>query len=108
MNLSSHSPSTEYVQIPAGHVAGFYDYIRGRSDEVPAGYTLAGLRVYRYLVYLGASQMVQSHYPDLRTQLGESAWQELMQAFVRESRWQSNFYEDLIEEFHQFLQRTST
>ena len=44
----------------------FYDYVRGRSETVPAGYTLAGLRAYRYLVYLGASQMVEANFPSLR------------------------------------------
>ena len=39
--------------------AAFYDFVRGRSDDVPAGYTAAGLRVYRHLVYLGASQMIE-------------------------------------------------
>ena len=30
----------------------FYDYVRGLTDEVPEGYTLAGMRAYRHLVYL--------------------------------------------------------
>ena len=25
----------------------FYDYVRGRSETVPAGYTLSGMRAYR-------------------------------------------------------------
>ena len=57
--------------------AAFFDHVRGRSDVVPSGYTEAGLRAYRYLVYLGASQMVQAQFPDLRGQLGEDAWRLL-------------------------------
>lgn len=87
--------------------AAFYDYVRGRSDQVPPGYTQEGLRVYRYLVYLGACQMVQAHYPELRTQLGEEQWRTLMQAFVRDSHWHSHFYEDLQHEFTRFLERAS-
>lgn len=93
------------IDIPSGHDPGFYAYIRGQTDDIPAGYTEAGLRVYRYLVYLGAAQMVQAHYPDLRSQLGEDNWQVLIEAFVRQSAWQSNFYEDLIPDFHIFLQK---
>lgn len=85
----------------------FYDYVRGRSDVVPAGHNAAGLRVYRHLVYLGACQMVESAYPELRAQLGEDPWRTLMQAFVRQSRWTSHYYADLIDEFNTFLARES-
>ncbi len=74
---------------------------------VPPGYTEAGLRVYRHLVLLGASQMVQAHYPALREQLGDDDWRALMQAFVRQSAWASPFYEDLKDEFTAFLARAS-
>ena len=66
---------------------GFYDYVRGRSDRVPTGYKEAGMRAYRYLVYLGASQMVEAHFPAVRAQLGEEAWRTLIEAFVRQSEW---------------------
>lgn len=85
----------------------FYDYVRGCSSEVPAGYEERGLRVYRYLVRLGASQMIEAHYPDLRQQLGEEAWDELLSAFIRQSRWTSNFYKDLKDEFLDFIARES-
>lgn len=87
--------------------AGFYDYVRGRSDVVPPGYTEAGLRAYRYLVHLGASQMVEAHFPDLRAQLGEDAWRTLIQGFVRQSAWHSHFYGDLRHEFLDYLARAS-
>ncbi|MDO4725587.1 MAG: putative DNA-binding domain-containing protein [Comamonadaceae bacterium] len=87
--------------------AAFYDYVRGRTNAVPPGYTEAGLRVYRYLVYLGASQMIEAHHPALRAQLGEESWRTLIEAFVRDSRWQSNFYEDLNDAFNDFLARAS-
>lgn len=95
------------ADIPAGHAPGFYAYIRGQSEDIPQGYSEAGLRVYRYLVYLGAAQMVEAYYPDLRTQLGEDAWRILMEGFVRQSQWKSHFYEDLIEDFHAFLQNAA-
>ena len=53
--------------------AAFYDFVKGRSDDVPAGYTATGLRVYRHLVYLGASQMIEAHFPAVREQLGDEA-----------------------------------
>lgn len=86
---------------------GFYAYVRGQSDAVPAGYSEAGLRVYRHLVFLGASQMLEAHYPDLQQKMGEAAWRTLIEAFVRESTWQSPFYGDLKDEFLAFLARTS-
>jgi hypothetical protein len=85
--------------------ADFYGYVRGLSDEVPAGYTEAGMRVYRHLVRLGASQMIESHYPWLRSELGEEAWTALIAEFVRRSAWSSHFYGDLKDEFVGFLAR---
>jgi hypothetical protein len=83
--------------------AAFFDYVRGRTDEVPDGYALRGLQVYRYLVRLGASQMVSASFPDLRAQLGESAWLELIEDFVKQSTWTSHFYGDLDHEFQKYL-----
>jgi hypothetical protein len=83
----------------------FYSYIRGTTEVVPAGYTEQGMRTYRHLVFLGASQMIEAHYPELREQLGESAWKELLQAFIRQSAWTSHYYGDLKDEFLAFLQR---
>ncbi|MDR3065539.1 MULTISPECIES: putative DNA-binding domain-containing protein [Comamonas] len=86
----------------------FYDYVRGRSEMVPAGYTQVGMRAYRHLVYLGASQMVEAHFPALRAQLGEPAWRLLIEAFVRQSAWTSPYYGDLHHDFIAFLEREST
>jgi hypothetical protein len=83
----------------------FYRYIRGATDVVPPGYTEAGLRAYRHLVFLGASQMIEAHFPALREQMGESAWKELIQAFVRQSAWTSHYYGDLKDDFLAFLAR---
>ena len=47
----------------------FFDFVRGRSDVVPAGYAEAGMRAYRHLVWLGACQMVDASFPQLREQL---------------------------------------
>ncbi len=85
---------------------GFYDYVRGRSDVVPEGYSETGLRVYRHLVFLGASQMVDAHYPDLRSQLGEAPYRALVEDFVRQSAWTSPYYGDLKNEFLDYLERT--
>ncbi len=86
-------------------MSAFYDYVRGRSDALPPGYAEPGMRVYRHLVWLGASQTVESHYPDLRTQLGDEAWRALIAAFVRESEWTSPFLGDLKDDFLAFLAR---
>lgn len=87
--------------------AAFFDYVRGRSDHVPPGYSEAGMRAYRYLVYLGASQMVASCFPELQQQLGQEVWRTLIEGFVRQSRWQSPYYGDLQDEFLDFLARES-
>jgi len=81
--------------------------VRGRSDDVPAGYTAAGLRVYRHLVYLGASQMIEAHFPAVREQLGEDAWRTLIEAFIRQSEWTSPYYGDLKDDFLAYLARES-
>lgn len=91
----------------ASDTRAFYDYVRGCSDVVPPGHTEAGLRIYRHLVYLGASQMVESRWPEMREQLGEQAWRTLIEAFVRQSNWTSNYYADLIDDFTDFLVRES-
>lgn len=85
----------------------FYDYVRGRSNVIPAGYTEPGMRVYRYLVYLGASQMVEVHFPQVKAELGDNAWRTLIEEFVRQSQWTSNYYGDLKDEFLTFLARES-
>ena len=88
-------------------MSAFYDYVRGRTDVVPHGYTEPGMRVYRYLVYLGASQMVEAHFPQVKTELGDEAWRRLIEEFVRQSQWTSNYYGDLKDEFLTFLARES-
>lgn len=85
----------------------FYRYVRGVSDAVPEGYTENGMRAYRHLVFIGASQMVEAHFPDIRRELGEEGWRELIAAFVRKSAWESPFYGDLRNEFLAFIARES-
>jgi hypothetical protein len=85
--------------------ADFYDYVRGRTEVVPQGYAEAGMRAYRHLVKLGASQMIEACFPRLREQLGEDAWQLLIAGFVRQSAWTSHFYGDLRDEFLDYLAR---
>ena len=87
--------------------AAFYAYVRGQTDALPDGYTEAGMRAYRYLVRLGASQMVEAHFPQLRPSLGEDDWNALIAEFVRQSAWTSHFYGDLKDEFVTFLARAS-
>ncbi len=87
--------------------ARFYDYVRGCTDVVPDGYTESGMQVYRHLVWLGASQMIQSSFPQLREQLGDEAWRTLIEEFIRQSAWTSNYYGDLTHEFTEFLARAS-
>ena len=88
-------------------MSDFYDYVRGRTDAIPQGYTEPGMRVYRYLVYLGASQMVEAHFPEVKSELGDEAWRTLIEAFVRQSQWTSHYYGDLKDEFLTFLARES-
>lgn len=88
-------------------MSAFYDYVRGRSDVVPPGYSEAGMRVYRHLVYLGAAQLIEAHFPQLKQELDEDAWRTLMEGFVRQSSWTSHYYGDLKDEFLAFLARES-
>jgi hypothetical protein len=86
----------------------FFDYVRGRSDVVPEGYTARGMQVYRHLVFVGASQLIEAHHPSLRAGLGETAWRALIEDFVRQSAWTSPFYGDLHEAFMDYLARQSS
>lgn len=86
----------------------FYRYVRGLTDDVPPGYTEQGMRVYRHLVFVGASQIVESHYPAIRRELGEEGWHALISEFVRRSAWQSPYYADLKDEFLAFIDQVST
>ena len=85
----------------------FYDYVRRRTDVVPEGYTLKGLEVYRYLVFLGASQMVEACFPQIKQALSSQAWETMIVDFVKQSNWSSNFYADLEDEFLAYLARTT-
>lgn len=86
-------------------MASFHDYVRGRSDDLPEGYAEAGMRLYRHLVFLGIEQLLDAHFPALRGALGEDDWRSLLQAFIRESRWDSHFYGDVKDDFITFLKR---
>lgn len=79
--------------------------MRGRSDAVPEGQDERGMRAYRHLVWLGASQLIEAHHPDLRTGLGDEGWQALIQDFVRQSRWTSPYLGDVHEDFLDYLAR---
>ena len=85
----------------------FHDYVRGISDTVPQGYSENGMRVYRYLVYLGAYQLLEADFPEVKQALGDDNWHTLIEAFVRQSRWTSHYYGDLSDEFLQFLHQQS-
>lgn len=88
-------------------MVAFYDYVRGVTDTVPDGYDERGMRLYRHLVYIGATQMLESHFPQLPEALGAEQWQALVRAFVRESRWESHFYGDMTDAFLVFLEQQS-
>ena len=40
-------------------MSSFHDFVRGISNEVPSGYSEAGMHLYRHLVYLGVVQMLE-------------------------------------------------
>lgn len=88
-------------------MSAFHDYVRGITDEIPAGYSENGMRVYRYLVFLGANQLLTAHFPEVRNTLGETEWTCLIETFVRQSQWTSHYYGDMRDEFLEFLARES-
>lgn len=81
----------------------FWDYVRGITDEVPAGYTKAGCDLYRHLTYLGAHQMLESCFPEIREGLAAEDWEAMIRHFVATTRWSSNYYGDMENEFLQYL-----
>lgn len=88
-------------------MSAFFDYVRGRSNQVPAGYAEPGMRLYRHLVWLGASQTIEAHHAGLREQLGEEGWHTLVAAWVRDSQWNTPDLNDLNHDFLEFLNRTT-
>ena len=91
--------------MPSCHDSAFHDYVRGRSDEMPVGYAGPGMRLYRDLVYLGVDQLLTAHFAEVRTALGDNDWRALLQAFIRESQWESHFYGDMKDDFLAFLEQ---
>lgn len=87
-------------------MAAFHDYVRGRIETVPEGYSEPGMRLYRHLVYLGADQLLRAHFPDVHDAIGEDNWRILLQAFIRVSSWDSHYYGDMKNEFVTFLETT--
>jgi hypothetical protein len=83
----------------------FFAYARGLTDQLPAGHSANGMRLYRHLVMLGARQMLEAHFPQLPEQLGGDQWDTLLAAFVRGSQWNSPFYGDIVNDFIAFLER---
>lgn len=61
------------------------------------------MRAYRHLVWLGASQLIEAHHPDVRAALGDEGWRALIADFVRQSRWASPFLGDVHEDFLDYL-----
>ncbi|MFT3859234.1 MAG: putative DNA-binding domain-containing protein [Aquabacterium sp.] len=83
--------------------SAFFDHVRGRTDALPEGYSQQGMRVYRHLVHLGASQVLEAHFPAVRQALGEHGWHTLIDAFVQQSAWSSHHLGDLHHDFTVFL-----
>lgn len=83
----------------------FFAYVRGTSDQLPAGHTEAGMRLYRHLVRLGVRQQLEAHFPELPDRLGETQWHTLVSAFVAQSAWTSPYIGDLTDEFLAYLER---
>lgn len=86
-------------------MSAFHDYVRGCSDVIPEGYAEPGMRLYRHLVYLGAAQLLEAHFPAVKESLGDETWGKLIRTFIRDTRWQSHYYGDLKDEFIIFLQQ---
>jgi hypothetical protein len=81
----------------------FFDYVRGVSEVVPAGYDLRGMKVYRHHVFLGVSQLLEGAYPELRAELSTDDWAVLLRDFIVKTRWSSNFYADLDVQFKLYV-----
>ena len=81
----------------------FFDYVRGMSNDVPAGYDERGMKVYRHHVFLGVSQCMEAAYPNLHAELSTDDWAMLLCDFIAKTRWSSNFYGDLDVQFKLYL-----
>ncbi|MGI9150109.1 MAG: HvfC/BufC family peptide modification chaperone [Limnohabitans sp.] len=73
------------------------------SEVVPAGYDLRGMKVYRHHVLLGVSQLLEGAYPELRAELSTDDWAVLLRDFIVKTRWSSNFYADLDDQFKLYV-----
>lgn len=86
----------------------FWDYVRGRTNEVPQGYAKNGLDLYRHLVYIGVDQMLEDCFPEVQKALGPEAWTMVLKDFIASSQWNSNFYGDLEDEFFEYLANSAS
>jgi hypothetical protein len=81
----------------------FFEYIRGNTDVIPAGYNKKGLDLYRRLVFIGVEQTLSLYYPKLKEGVSNDEWITTVEEFIKESRFESNFLASLADEFRLWL-----
>ncbi|MDI9335968.1 MAG: putative DNA-binding domain-containing protein [Gammaproteobacteria bacterium] len=81
----------------------FFSFVRGGTETIPVGHKANGCEFYRYLVYLGVEQLLADVYPQIKEGLGAENWEKLLQFFILQSEWTSNYYADLEYDFNRFL-----
>ncbi len=71
---------------------------------LPAGFDQQGADVYADLLYNKFSESLEVCFPVVHDILGETAWQQLLKAFIAEHRCLSPYYRQIPDEFIAYLQ----
>ncbi len=71
---------------------------------LPAGFPEQGAAIYKELLFNKFNDSLALCFPVTRDILGESAWQQLLQAFIAEHRCHSPYYRQIPDEFIHYLQ----
>lgn len=84
----------------------FLAHLRNPEQQsLPAGFARQGVGVYVDLLYNKFNDSLTTCFPVTHTILGETAWRQLLKAFIAEHCCLSPYYRQIPDEFVRYLQR---
>ncbi|MDP2904486.1 MAG: putative DNA-binding domain-containing protein [Methylovulum sp.] len=83
----------------------FLAFVRNPAQHaVPVGFAPRGAALYADLLYNKFNESLELCFPVTRALLGETAWQQLLKAFIAQHRCLSPYYRQIPDEFIAYLQ----
>lgn len=74
------------------------------QQAVPVGFAPQGVALYADLLYNKLNESLELCFPVTQQLLGETAWQQLLKAFIAQHRCLSPYYRQIPDEFIAYLQ----